>query len=909
MRGITSAFPPLLAAAVGALADLPEGPSPQVPSGGVGPGDYPNYTVSAASWTMETRGEDDIRMDLAGEGPLPWSVTAFAPGMYAPRLNVSDPGAASANLGIRAYDIVATGSSYEWEIDISSDWPVSAAAWNPDPARGVLMAGVRRNGQEWEGQMPLFHGLVSVALGSSSGTGYSMVDGGFRRGTVEIRIDRAGMESAGIIDTAAVWFPYAQGWLGGHVGTPGDFAEGEWHAEGLHSPELPVDASQVVVWDDDQGVPVAPATVSLEGVDARGDGMLFTQSIFSATGGTPRYTAADPRADGSGWDVVMRPDGSTDHEYMEDRGLEFSFLYVPYDSVHLIGGHIRGRDANVLNGRGQFTVRRLVAGRYELAIPGKGPSDGLLLLGCAGRMAGNPALVSRSFLSYEAVAGDRFWIESRYYQGGDQAPLEDSNFYFAWVDFVQPLAPPGFSQIVEPPSFVHHPASLEIEAGTDIEFQAEASGDPPLVFQWLKDGEEIEGATGTSLLIPAAGLEDAGSYRVRATNGGGEALSNPAVLSVLALPEITRSPGDLQAFTGDSVRWEAAATGTPPLQYQWQKDGVDIEGAVSTVLELSNLAPEDAGQYRIRVANALGEAYSATGRLTIVAVERAPEIVAQPQDATVPEGGEAVFSVEATGYPALSYQWLFGDEPIANATGSSLSLSQVSLDAAGEYQVHVINSAGTARSRVAVLAVVPRATAPVIVEQPSGATVSPGQSVVFRVVASGTAPLSYQWRFNGEDIANATGSSLTIAQATSGAAGEYRVLVSNSQGSALSRPAILAVGGSASPPRIQTHPRDQSAVQGQTVVFTVAATGSAPLSYQWQFNGADLPQANSPTLSLTSVTLAQAGSYRAVVSNPYGSANSDAAAPGGPDPPPSSPDRDASGRTDGAGGAERVLRG
>ena len=90
------------------------------------------------------------------------------------------------------------------------------------------------------------------------------------------------------------------------------------------------------------------------------------------------------------------------------------------------------------------------------------------------------------------------------------------------------------------------------------------------------------------------------------------------------------------------------------------------------------------------------------------------------------------------------------------------------------------------------------ATAPTITTQPASQTVTAGSSVTFSVVASGTAPLSYQWKFNGANISGATSSSFTIASAQSANAGSYTVTVSNSAGSVTSAAATLTVnsGGS-----------------------------------------------------------------------------------------------------------------
>ena len=88
----------------GDAAELPAGPSAAVPSDGKAPGDYPNFTVTAANWIMDASAvpdingglRDEVKMNLAGQGPLPWSLTEFGQGRYAPRINVADPQAAAA---------------------------------------------------------------------------------------------------------------------------------------------------------------------------------------------------------------------------------------------------------------------------------------------------------------------------------------------------------------------------------------------------------------------------------------------------------------------------------------------------------------------------------------------------------------------------------------------------------------------------------------------------------------------------------------------------------------------------------------------------------------------------------------------------------------------------------------------
>src|SRR6478672_1341433 len=84
-------------------------------------------------------------------------------------------------------------------------------------------------------------------------------------------------------------------------------------------------------------------------------------------------------------------------------------------------------------------------------------------------------------------------------------------------------------------------------------------------------------------------------------------------------------------------------------------------------------------------------------------------------------------------------------------------------------------------------------TAPTISTQPRSQSASLGAAVTFRVVASGTAPLSYHWHFNAGDVEGARTNSLILSNLTIAHAGEYSVTITNSAGSTNSAVAVLAV--------------------------------------------------------------------------------------------------------------------
>jgi len=105
--------------------------------------------------------------------------------------------------------------------------------------------------------------------------------------------------------------------------------------------------------------------------------------------------------------------------------------------------------------------------------------------------------------------------------------------------------------------------------------------------------------------------------------------------------------------------------------------------------------------------------------------------------------------------------------------------------------------AGAAQPATATITVNPVPVAPTITTQPQSQTVTGGQSVSFSVLASGTAPLSYQWRKDGANIQGATSATYAIASVASSDAGSYDVVVSNSAGAVTSNPAILTVNQTA----------------------------------------------------------------------------------------------------------------
>jgi uncharacterized repeat protein (TIGR01451 family) len=163
---------------------------------------------------------------------------------------------------------------------------------------------------------------------------------------------------------------------------------------------------------------------------------------------------------------------------------------------------------------------------------------------------------------------------------------------------------------------------------------------------------------------------------------------------------------------------------------------------------------------------------------------------------------------------------------------------------------------------------------PSLTVQPVGQATAAGMTVQLQAMAVGVQPLSYQWQLDKTNLAGATSRSLILANAQYSDTGAYALVVSNSLGTAMSVSALVTVQ---SPPIFMVQPSDQTVIAGTNASFTVTATGTTPLVYQWVFDGTNLAGATADTLLLTNVQPSQGGSYAVVITNVVGSLTSSVA--------------------------------
>ena len=436
------------------------------------------------------------------------------------------------------------------------------------------------------------------------------------------------------------------------------------------------------------------------------------------------------------------------------------------------------------------------------------------------------------------------------------------------------------------------PADQTAITGQTVTFSVKATG-TSLRYQWQKNGENITDATSSSYTTPATSSADSGTkYSVSVSNSVSTVTSSTATLTVsdtAVAPTISSQPAEAQTVTeGQTATFLVKASGTSSSTSGRRAAPTSPVQHPALTPRLPPALGDSGAVFTVVVSNALGTVTSNNATLTVTAavvvpVVVAPAITAQPAAQTVTEGKTATFSVTATG-TSPSYQWKKGGTNIPGATSSTYTTPATSMgDSGARYSVSISNSAGSVTSNNATLTVtaavvVPVVVAPAIATQPAAEAVTVGQMATFSVIATGTAPLGYQWKKGGTNISGANASSYTTPATSIGDSGAvFSVEVSNSAGSVTSSNATLTVTVAVVAPAIDTQPAAQTVADGQTATFSVTATGTSP-GYQWKKDGTDISGATSSTYTTPATSIGDSGAvFSVAVSNSAGTVTSDGA--------------------------------
>jgi sugar lactone lactonase YvrE len=203
--------------------------------------------------------------------------------------------------------------------------------------------------------------------------------------------------------------------------------------------------------------------------------------------------------------------------------------------------------------------------------------------------------------------------------------------------------------------------------------------------------------------------------------------------------------------------------------------------------------------------------------------------------------------------------------------GASVSLRDVTPAFSGLYDVVVSNPFGSVTSAVARIDVT---AVPSFVDRPADQTVLEGSNVSFTAPAFAIPAPTYQWYFGPNPIPDATNAALTLSKVLRTAAGGYFAVAANPLGVVTSSVAALTIVPS---PQILSQPVELFAAVGRPATFSVGATSTVPVAYQWLFNGAPLPGAVGPVLTFTNITPPLQGDYSVLLTDAFGAVTSSVA--------------------------------
>ena len=303
------------------------------------------------------------------------------------------------------------------------------------------------------------------------------------------------------------------------------------------------------------------------------------------------------------------------------------------------------------------------------------------------------------------------------------------------------------------------PSTINAGQSSTLSVFASAS-EGSLSYQWYigssgQTNNPISGATGSSVQVSPTSTT---SYWVRVTdgcNGGTSRNSSTVTVTLCVPPQITVEPQDTSVELGKSVTLSTSASGTNPI-IRWYRGNLGDTSTLLTTSSAVTVSPTVDTMYWARATNSCGQDDTRQVTVTVTGGCEAPVITQQPQSTSIQAGETATLFVVATG-TTLTYQWyrVEGANFIAIPGATAPSYTTPPLDAMAAYLVQITNGCGQVNSNQ-VFVNVSTCDAPVITVQPQSVVTGRGARVELSVVATGTAPLSYQW-YEGQSGAPSVG--------------------------------------------------------------------------------------------------------------------------------------------------------
>lgn len=258
-------------------------------------------------------------------------------------------------------------------------------------------------------------------------------------------------------------------------------------------------------------------------------------------------------------------------------------------------------------------------------------------------------------------------------------------------------------EVFAPPRGVVVATTNLLVAGASLALEARVSGATAGLVTWFHDSVEVSGASSTRLTIHPAQTMDAGEYRARVQTELGLVDCEAVWVRVMEPVALVVVPQPQLIPVGSDLVLKSVASGTPPLHWQWFKDGAALGAGTGDVLSLRGAGLADAGAYCVEVSNDVSSVRCDAFRVGVVAP---PRVVSGPASMRVGLGGSARLTVQAEAGEGGRILWYKDGAPLPGVVGSDANLANCDLSASGQYVAEVVNVAGSVRSGPARLEVV-----------------------------------------------------------------------------------------------------------------------------------------------------------------------------------------------------------
>jgi hypothetical protein len=479
---------------------------------------------------------------------------------------------------------------------------------------------------------------------------------------------------------------------------------------------------------------------------------------------------------------------------------------------------------------------------------------------------------------------------------------------------------PATLTVIDPPSITVQPASTSVVQGGTANFSVTATGTAPFTYQWqagtggtytnLTTGGNVTGATTNALAITSVTTNRALDYRVILSNAAGSVTSTPAATLTVNVPAyITSQPSSAAVTLGSTATFSVVAAGDATLAYQWQASPVgagtytnivnngQLSGATSSTLTVTNVNNLVLNDYRVIVTNNYGAATSSVANLAILKLRINVDIgstsAVQTNGAILGTTGDVWNGVTGSTSTIKNY---------TGATQSGLAYAVSGNFGFNSGGSTAMDSATTALMQDCAFGFVGQSASSFPVSL-SGLSAYIGSSFTL-VVYSGVGDPG-----QGASLTLAGGSggnshntllvSADTRQLSAGIGHAYQTFTGTITNGTLTitaapnvNPTFFGINGfqlqvtatNVPDPVITSQPTSRTNVAGTTATFSVTATGSATLSYQWQADGGAgytnlvdgvvATGSQSNVLTLTGVASIDAASYQVIVANADGSVTS-----------------------------------